>query len=709
MFQVAVYGKGGIGKSTMSANISVALAERGFKVMQVGCDPKHDSTRLLLGGRAQRTVLDYVRQTPIGRRRLDDIVEHGTEGVICVEAGGPEPGVGCAGRGILTAFDTLSKLGGNGIDTDYRIYDVLGDVVCGGFAVPLRRENADAVVIVTSGEFMSLYAANNIMKGMRNFDAGRPRLLGIVFNSRGGDSERDAVLAFSEATGVDVIAEVPRDPLFAAAESEGRTVMEASPGSYAADRLSKIADRIVAASDGEAVLFDPHPLDDGQMSDLAACRPIRRASPDPTSRQFCAGCRTSIRGTRIMNSCAAYGAVSALMRAGGSTVVVHGPSSCMYLMGTTYAKAVLDLYATRVFDRRPEHDLRCTRMDDSAAVFGGGRFLKSALEDAYSEGKRRMYVVTTCMPALIGDDCCSIASDFERSHSGTSVRIVCADGDMNGEYTDGFMIAAKALAERIDVDVPRGNDSINLISTSFFDIQSRRNSEELKGMFAPFGLRINCRFIDDDSPSPLEDFCRAAVDILMSDTRNNRELMDIVTERTGRVPFPAAMPVGMHDYMEWLQELGRFFGKADVAEQEAARVRERYRAFVEVHRPRMEGTRIMVVWKIGGNPDWLLDALNDVGADVMRIGFFPSTRKSGGRPDSRYEVVSDYSEERLAADMEELRPDLLISDISRKVPEGVRFARLSRVGPGCNGLFEYIRYLEGVMRLPTVEGWRGVE
>ena len=154
MFQVAVYGKGGIGKSTMSANISVALAERGLRVMQVGCDPKHDSTRLLLGGRAQRTVLDYVRDTPIGRRRLEDVIEEGTAGVLCTEAGGPEPGIGCAGRGILTTFDTLKRLGADSVDTDVRIYDVLGDVVCGGFAVPLRNEYADAVILVTSGEFI---------------------------------------------------------------------------------------------------------------------------------------------------------------------------------------------------------------------------------------------------------------------------------------------------------------------------------------------------------------------------------------------------------------------------------------------------------------------------------------------------------------------------------------------------------------------------
>ena len=201
MYQVAVYGKGGIGKSTMSANISVSLAEMGLKVMQVGCDPKHDSTRLLLEGRAQTTVLDYVRNVPVGRRKLEDVIEVGTSGVLCTEAGGPEPGIGCAGRGILTTFDTLKKLGAENLDTDVRIYDVLGDVVCGGFAVPLRGEYADGIVLVTSGEFMAMYAANNIMKGLSNFDTGKPRLIGIILNSRGVEGEDETVRRFAKAAG----------------------------------------------------------------------------------------------------------------------------------------------------------------------------------------------------------------------------------------------------------------------------------------------------------------------------------------------------------------------------------------------------------------------------------------------------------------------------------------------------------------------------
>ena len=189
--QIAIYGKGGIGKSTTTQNLTAGLVEHGKKVMVVGCDPKADSTRLLLGGLAQKTVLDTIRDEGEDIE-LSRIVRDGFGGTKCVESGGPEPGVGCAGRGIITSINMLENLGAYTDDLDYVFYDVLGDVVCGGFAMPIREGKAKEIYIVASGEMMALYAANNIAKGIKRYArSGGVRLGGIICNSRNVDRELD--------------------------------------------------------------------------------------------------------------------------------------------------------------------------------------------------------------------------------------------------------------------------------------------------------------------------------------------------------------------------------------------------------------------------------------------------------------------------------------------------------------------------------------
>jgi nitrogenase iron protein NifH len=232
--QIAIYGKGGIGKSTTTQNLTAGLADLGRKIMVVGCDPKADSTRLLLGGLAQRTVLDTLRENGEDVE-LDKILKEGFWGIRCVESGGPEPGVGCAGRGIITSIGLLERLGAYTEDLDYVFYDVLGDVVCGGFAMPIREGKAKEIYIVASGEMMALYAANNISKGIQKFALkGGVRLGGIICNSRNVDREIEVVRAFAEELGTQLIHFVPRDNIVQQAEIRKKTVIEFDPSAHQA-------------------------------------------------------------------------------------------------------------------------------------------------------------------------------------------------------------------------------------------------------------------------------------------------------------------------------------------------------------------------------------------------------------------------------------------------------------------------------------------
>lgn len=242
--QIAIYGKGGIGKSTTTQNLTAGLVERGNKVMVVGCDPKADSTRLLLGGLAQRTVLDTLRESGEDIE-LEDILKEGYGGTRCVESGGPEPGVGCAGRGIITSIGLLERLGAYTDDLDYVFYDVLGDVVCGGFAMPIREGKAKEIYIVASGEMMALYAANNISKGIARYaKQGGVRLGGIICNSRNVDRERELVAAFAKELGTQLIHFVPRDNEVQRAEIHKKTVIDHKPDAHQADEYRELARKI---------------------------------------------------------------------------------------------------------------------------------------------------------------------------------------------------------------------------------------------------------------------------------------------------------------------------------------------------------------------------------------------------------------------------------------------------------------------------------
>jgi nitrogenase iron protein NifH len=262
--QLAIYGKGGIGKSTTTQNTVGALMEMGKKVMVVGCDPKADSTRLLLGGLAQKTVLDTLREEGEDID-LEDILKDGFKGVKCVESGGPEPGVGCAGRGIITSISMLEQLGAYTPDLDYVFYDVLGDVVCGGFAMPIREGKAEEVYIVASGEYMALYAANNIAKSIAKYGKqGKTRLGGIICNSRKVDKELELLTEFASKLGSQMIHFVPRDNVVQRAEIHKDVVVNYESDCAQADEYRTLAKNI----DGNEMLVIPTPLTIDELEKL---------------------------------------------------------------------------------------------------------------------------------------------------------------------------------------------------------------------------------------------------------------------------------------------------------------------------------------------------------------------------------------------------------------------------------------------------------
>ncbi len=244
--QCAIYGKGGIGKSTTTQNLVSALAELGNNVMIVGCDPKADSTRLILHAKAQTTIMSLAAEAgSVEDLELEDVLKAGYRGIKCVESGGPEPGVGCAGRGVITAINFLEEEGAYDDELDFVFYDVLGDVVCGGFAMPIRENKAQEIYIVCSGEMMAMYAANNIAKGIVKYaNSGSVRLAGLICNSRETAREDELISALAAKIGTTMIHFVPRDNVVQRAEIRRMTVIEYEPGAKQAEEYRQLATKI---------------------------------------------------------------------------------------------------------------------------------------------------------------------------------------------------------------------------------------------------------------------------------------------------------------------------------------------------------------------------------------------------------------------------------------------------------------------------------
>lgn len=701
MKQIAVYGKGGIGKSTLSANISAALSLNNKRILQIGCDPKHDSTKLLMRGFSIPTVLDYIKTKSPLEYRKSDILFEGFGKIGCIEAGGPKPGVGCAGRGIITAFELLETLHIKD-NYDMIVYDVLGDVVCGGFAVPIRREYSDSIFIVTSGEYMSLYAANNILRGIQNYDENRPRLLGILYNSRNVKNEDDRVYKFAEAVKLPVFARIPRDDIFARAEKANVTVLELTQNEEnpVADIFKDIAKRICEGTEH----FAANPLTDDELEALilsnegAITKASHSASSSPKQEEedtFSCSCETAepceactgissgqeestsdydapylsknVIRDEPLHGCAFNGAMTMSSNLKDAVILAHSPKSCTYLSIQTISSAGRRTLFERgnILPSSLIPNVLSTDMSETDMVFGGSENLLSKVKSILNSQSPppAIVIVSSCPSGIIGDD---IDDALSLSTERTKIVTVKAEGNLTGDYLQGMLMAYTSLAKQIiDRRAEKRERTVNIVFEKVVARNTEMNFQRLKTFLARMNISVNCRFLCNTSYASLRDFCSAELNLLAYRDYTGKILEDFFIKEYGASFFEKQFPIGFKETSDWLLALGKHFDASDEAKSIISENEIIYQNRMKLVRPKLEGKKLMII-TYNHELDWILNAALDCGMKIVKICVLNFSQDEGFRSSlseiDGIEVVENYDRDERSSDIKRLKPDIILSN-----------------------------------------------
>jgi len=686
MREVAFYGKGGIGKSTICANLSAALAVVGRRVLQIGCDPKHDSTRLLTHGAEVTTALDYMRVTNPADYRLDEILFHGFGGIGCVEAGGPEPGVGCAGRGIISAFELLNRF--NLKDNyDNVVYDVLGDVVCGGFAVPIRREYANAIFIVTSGEFMSLYAANNILRGVRNFDNDDCRIAGIIFNKRNIPGEDEYAARFAKAVSLPICAQIPRSEIFSESELLKKTVIEYDVNSEVSNIFIDLARKITE----EYTLYEAKPLESDELEEIVfargnvtrdiprrqaadslaactSCAPTPIAAPAPLQEIAQTG-TTHYYSKNIMHGeplhgCAFNGAMGVCIHVKGAVSLAHSPKNCAYITHQTITHTGLRTMRVQgtyqAVSLAP--DIECTEMGETEVVFGGMEKLENKINEIKARSPRAIIVVSSCPAGIIGDDIDRVGA---LSEPDIPILTIKADGNMNGDFMQGMLDSYITLARRIiKRDVPVVPKTVNIVSEKIILTNTMDNNfRVISGFLARMGVSVNCRFIYDTTYDDLENFCAAELNMSAYKDYSGVLLEQFLTEEYDCNFFDLAFPVGFYETEKWISMAANFFKCPEIADAIIEENRVLYEREINELRKTLKGKKLMII-TYNYELDWIIQTAIDLGIEIVKIGLLNYAQDESLRTnlDITLPIELEYDRENRAPDIAKYRPDIVLAN-----------------------------------------------
>ncbi len=732
---IAFYGKGGIGKSTVLSNVTAALSKSGKKILQIGCDPKHDSTRLLLGGFTQSTVLEQLNTT--GYVSLDSVMLTGCNGIRCIESGGPEPGVGCAGRGIIQMLNLLREQGLDTKQFDYVFFDVLGDVVCGGFAVPMREGYADEVYIVTSGEIASLYAANNIAKGIKRFSMSHGKLGGVIGNGRGTRNEQEVITAFARLIGTEMVAFIPKSELIVQAEFESKTIMDFAPNSELACILQSIADHI----EHQQTPVVPKPLNDKELdsflhefcynakttnhtsavlpektannsqSSKTESAPLSPAKKEPVSPNGVGAFSAPTKNREPVQGCSLAGAFAAIRKIKDAIAIMHAPQGCAYVSFSGHLGRAAFLPPEI---RRPPN-LLCTNMRETDVIFGGVKRLKDTVLKVHKRFPSYViFVITSCPAGIIGDDVNQVMEELRVE--GVQIHYIPTDGVMDsGDFYMGMRNAYRVVAESlIDNNVIAMDDSVNIIGEHALTAVGTRNGETLNKIFQRLSIKVNCRFIGDTTVAKIRQFKKAHVNIPFSRDPLIQELASFLKTRFSMETLNVPLPVGFEQTAEFTRTLGRRFGKLSEAEELINEAHVDYVSRLSPLRQYFSGKKALI-FSSPHDIDWLISTMVDLGVEIRKIyssNFFPPRDSFSSKYSKKIPTENNFPLDKYEQVLLDERPDFVLTAGSvssfNSVPRDVFPTAVLPAFPvyGFDSGIIYANRLHSRLNFPSIEGWR---
>jgi nitrogenase subunit NifH/nitrogenase molybdenum-iron protein alpha/beta subunit len=665
-------------------------------------------------------VLDYLKEKSPDQCKLEDIVHQGSFGVHCVESGGPEPGVGCAGRGILTSFELLERLGVRDYKYDAVIYDVLGDVVCGGFAVPIRREYAEKVYIVSSGEFMSLYAANNILRGLKNYDRDAGRAGGIILNSRGLGDEDARVRRFCDAVKLPLIARFPRSELFSDCEKEGLCLMEKFPDSELAQQFTDLANLVYSSPE----LYPASPLSDEELEErILDKKPAANSAPKAViadlaktapKKQFFS---KSLVSREPLHGCAFSGAMSISTQVADSVSIAHGPRSCAHITFqslTSFSRRIL-LERGIVLPYISAPPVVSSGMNERVMIYGGIEELRQKVieikagQSSVQQAPNIIFVLTTCPSGIIGDDM-GFLKDLEDIH--TRIIPILTDGNLQGDYLQGIIIAymeiAKALINR---NVTPLDNTINIVAEKPETNARAGSFEFIKEVTEGLGITINSHFICETSTEEIRNFKKGKLNILAYGDYMGRTIRDFLISEYNAEFFDLPFPVGFTGSEVFVRRLGEYFHKDNqIIEKMLKKQRNKYHEELTQIKPFLKNKRVMVI-NFNQSIDWILHTLIDLEMEIAFVGILSYSQDNSFKTDFESEIGElhpDYNNQNRQNDLKRIKPDLLLANYgSNEQDEGVIMDTI----PYCptagftSGLI-FARRWADLFRMNLNEGWR---